>query len=140
MQRQVVDVFGDDDVREEALGGERFLDRLWRRWRFDDAGVTVRAGVFGACRFDDDEAGRLVFQFLRDGVADPRFRVSAAADLVGVRDVDLDAVPREMRGEWPPPRRPPPLVPAHRRLPRIHLDGLRHGPGSLASCSRASCN
>jgi hypothetical protein len=58
MQRQVVDVFRDDDMCEQPLTGEGLLDGLRRRGRFHDPFVTVGARVFRARRFDHDETRR----------------------------------------------------------------------------------
>jgi HSP20 family protein len=44
----MIDVLGDDDVREQPFARERFLHRLRRSGGFDDALVAVLAGVFQA--------------------------------------------------------------------------------------------
>ena len=124
VQREMIEIFRDDDVREQPFAGERLLDRLRRRRRFDHALVTVRACVLGAHRLDHDETGGLVLELLGDRFADPGLRVAARALLVGVGHVDLDASARQVRGQWSPPRRASPLMPAHRRVPRVHLDRL----------------
>ena len=114
-------------MREQALAGQGFLDRLRRGRGFDHALMTVRARVLGTRRLDDHKAGRLVLEFRRDRFADPRARVPTGAGLVGVGHVDLHPAAREMRRERPAPRRPPARMAPHRRLPRIHLEGLGDG-------------
>ena len=94
MQREMVDVFRDDHVREEAFTGEGLLDGLRRGRGFDHALVTVRARIFGADGLDDDEARRLILELFSHRFPDARFLVAAGALLVGIGHVDLDAVTR----------------------------------------------
>ena len=104
MQREMVDILRDDDVREQALTGERFLNGLGRRRRFDDSFVALRTGVFRTDRFDDDKARRFVFEFLGDVLANARPGLPAGTLFLGVRDVDLHAAPRQVRRQRPPSR------------------------------------
>src|SRR5713226_6854540 len=122
----MVEIFRDDHVREEALAGERFLDRLRRCRRLDDTLVTARAGVFESRGFDHAETGRHILELFRGRVADASLDLAARADLLGVGDVNLDALARKLR------RQPSaacgaraPARPAG-SLARIHFDGLGH--------------
>jgi hypothetical protein len=120
----MIDVLRDDDVREQPFAGQRLLDCLGRRRSFDDAVVAVRAGILCARGLDHDEAGRLVLELLCHGFADARLGVTTAAPFVGLRDVDLDASPWQMRGQWTPSRGAAPLMLPHGRVARVHFDRL----------------
>ena len=124
-------------MREQAFAGQRFFDRLRRCRRFDHAIMAARARVLGAHRFNDDEARRVVFEFLGDGFTDARFRVATGALLVVVGHVDLDALPRQMRRQWTTTARVPTRMSAHGRVAGIHLNRLGHRAwfvGELFEC------
>ena len=89
--------------------------------------MAVRTGIFRADRFDDDETGGFVLELFGNVLADAAPRVTTRALLVGLGDIDLDAPPRQMRGQRPAACRPAPHMPTHRRLARIHFDGLGDG-------------
>src|SRR5437660_4087506 len=82
IERQVIDILRDDHVRQQPFGGQRFLQRLRRRRRFDHALVTTWTGILEACRFDHPQTRWDILQFFRHGLANPRLHVTARADLV----------------------------------------------------------
>lgn len=141
IQREVVDVLGDDHMGEQAFPRQRFLDRLRGRGRLDDPHVTVRAGVFEPRGFDDAQARRDILEFLGDRLADARLQVAARATLVGLGNVDLDAVARQRRSNgWRPLGRAWRRRGRPGRSPEPISTGSVTGPGSLASCANASRN
>lgn len=91
---------------------------------FDHALEAVGTGVLRADGFDDDETGRFVLEFFGDVLADAGPRVAARALLVGLGDIDLDALPWQMRGQRSATCRAPAGVAAHGRLARIHFHRL----------------
>jgi len=97
IERQMIDVLGDDDVREEACARERPLNRLRRRGRWGDAVMTVRTRVRRPHRFNHAEARRHIIEFLRHGFADACLQRPAGAPLLRIRHVDLNALPRQRR-------------------------------------------
>jgi len=130
IQREVVDVLGDDHMGEQAFPRQRFLDRLRGRGRLDDPHVTVRAGVFEPRGFDDAQARRDILEFLGDRLADARLQVAARATLVGLGNVDLDAVARQRRRQRVATARAS-VAPARspRPLPGTHFHGVGDGAG-----------
>jgi hypothetical protein len=124
----VIDVLRHHDVRKQPLAGERLLDGLRGHWRFHHAVVIVGARVFGAYRLIHDEARRLVLQLLGDRLTDPQLRVAARTLLVGLGHVDLEATARQVCRQRATSRRPATQMAAHRRVTRIHLNGLGHRP------------
>src|SRR5438094_630420 len=125
IERQVIDILRDNHVRQQPFGGQRFLKRLRRRRRFDHALVTTRTGILEACRFDHPQTRWDILQFFRHGLANPRLHVTARADLVRLRHIDLHALPRQ------PARQQPaaggwrgPSLRASRPLARVHFNRL----------------
>lgn len=113
------------------MGRQRLLQGLRRRRRLHDAVVTPRTGILGPRGHDHGERRWLVLQLLRHGLPEARLDRAAGAVLVGLGDVELDPPARQMVGQRPPAGGPPALMPAHRRLARVHLDRLGDGAGLI---------
>ena len=131
MQRQMIDVLGDDHVRQEPGARQRLLHGLRRRRRFDDAFMALRTGIFRADRFDHHEAGRFVLEFLRDVLPDACPHLAARAPFVPRRQYRFPPVvaagaPATAAGPSgadacgrAPASRPNPFRPARRLLPLV---------------------
>jgi hypothetical protein len=115
-------------VRQQPFAGHRFLNRLRRHRRFNHTVVTARARILEARRFDHPQTGRDILQLFRHRLANPCLQVTARADLVRFRHIDLHALPGQLTRQQPAAtgwRRP--SLAASRPLARVHFDRL--GPG-----------
>jgi hypothetical protein len=71
---------------------------------------------------------RDILEFFGHGLADPGLAVAACTDLVRLRNVDFEALPRQGLRERPPARRRDATpAPGARPFARIHLDRLGRG-------------
>ena len=77
IERQVIAVFGDQDMGEEAGGGHAFGDRPLRGRRLVD-GAAGPAAVARPADADDPKPRRHMVEHLADGLADRMQRAAAA--------------------------------------------------------------
>ena len=93
-------VFGDEHMRDRALGRQAALDQPGRRQGLGDALRTGPAGVFRAHRDDHPKLRRHDVQALRAVLADPDHLPAAAG-----ADVFSGSITCSMRsrcsGRWP---------------------------------------
>lgn len=109
IERQVIGVFGDHDLRYGRLGGDAALDKARRRRCLDDDLLAGPAGIFGPTHDENPDLCRHDVQPLGTVLSD-RMQAAAAARAGLVVDVDhlLDArqMGRQRAAVRPPSRRP----------------------------------
>ena len=96
IQRQMVGIFGHQNLGDGRLGRQAALDQPRRRRRLHDTVLAAPAGVFGPADDEHPELRRHDVQPLAHVLADPvQFALAAGAGLVV--DVDDHLDPRQMR-------------------------------------------
>src|SRR5262245_6614057 len=104
VQRRVLAIFADQDLREQGRGCEAACDRTFRRRRLAHCSADA-AAVFGAANADDTELRGHPVQHLADALSDLVQRAAAAC--AGLRaDVDPDLFTWQMIRKRLAPRRP----------------------------------
>lgn len=100
VQRQMISIFGHQNLGDGSLGRQSALDQPRRSRRLHDAGLAGSAGVFGPPGDEDAEQCRHHIQPLALILADPvQLALAAGAGLVV--DVDDDLDPRQVRRQRP---------------------------------------
>ena len=117
MQRRVVGVFGDEHLRDEAVGGQAALGQPHRCRGLHDRVPAGAAGVARAADHQHPELHRHHVEALGDVLTDPvqGTRAARTGDAV---DIDEALDPRQVGGQRPTVRAP--LDP-----PGLVLGGLR---------------
>ena len=96
VERQMIGIFGDQNLGDGGLGRQAALDQPRRRRRLHDTVLASPAGVFGPPGDEHPELRRHDVQPLALVLADPvQLALAAGAGLVV--DVDDDLDPRQMR-------------------------------------------
>ena len=102
VERQMILVLAQRDVREQAGARHAAVDDLDRAWRSDDRLLTLRARVLGSTMLFDTEVRRYELEHLADVVANATHRLATLgagpvriAELVG--DDISRKVPRKRR-------------------------------------------
>ena len=134
VQRQMVGIFGDQNLGDRGLGRQAALDQPRRRRGLHDTVLACPAGVFGPAGDEHPELRRHDVQPLAPVLADPvQLALAAGAGLVV--DVDDDLNPRQMRRQRSAVD--PALVsPGLSRLGRRTI--ALGGTGLAAACSTSS--
>ena len=96
VERQVIGIFGDQDLGDGGLGRQSALDQPGRRRRLHDAVLASPAGVFGTPGHEDPELRRDQVQPLASILSNP-VQLALAAGTGLVLDVDDDLDPRQVR-------------------------------------------
>ncbi len=84
--------------------------------------MTAQTGIFQADGLDDDKTRGVVLELFGDVLADVRPGPAAGALFLRVRNVDLDALTRQMHRQRSATRGATPRAASHRRLSRVHFD------------------
>src|SRR5258706_2727588 len=117
VKRQVIAVFGNQDMREKTGSGEALGDRTLRGGRLVD-GPAGPAAIAGPADADDPKPRRHVVQHLADGLADG-MKLATAAGAGLLIEIDPHVFTGQMRRQaWPiGPRAPtlPDLWPLQRQ-------------------------
>jgi hypothetical protein len=96
IERQMVGIFGYQDLGDRGLGRKAALDQPCRRRGLDDTILASPAGIFGPPGDQHPELRRDNVQPLTPVLADP-VQLALAARTGPVADVDDDLNPRQMR-------------------------------------------
>ena len=96
VQRQMVGIFGHQNLGDGGLGRHAALDQPRRRRGLHDTVLAAPAGVFGPAGDEHPELRRHDVQPLAPVLADP-VQLALAAGTGLVVDVDDDLDPRQMR-------------------------------------------
>ena len=117
VERQVVGVFGDEDLRDQSVGRQATLDQPRRRGCLHDRVPAGAASVAWAADHQHPELHRHHVEALGDVLSDP-VQGPCAAWAGGAVDINEALDPRQMGGQRPTVRAP--LDP-----PGLLLGGLR---------------
>ena len=96
VQRQMVGIFGHQNLGDSGLGRQAALDQARRRQGLQDAVLATPAGIFGPPGNEHPELGWYDVQPLALVLADP-VQLARAAGAGLVVDVDDDLNPRQVR-------------------------------------------
>lgn len=100
VQRDVIGIFTDGDLGEQAGSGNALIDRLRRQRGDGDALVTLGAGVFAADVLVDEERGGDVVELLGDLFAELLLDAAAAGtEALGLGEFMDDALAAKVFGE-----------------------------------------
>jgi len=98
VERQVISIFGDQNLCDGRLGWNAAFDQPRWCWSLEDDFLTGAAGIFGAARHQNAELSRHDVELLADVFADP-MQAFATAGTVMVLDVDDHIDARQMGGK-----------------------------------------
>ena len=101
VKRQVIGVFGDQDLRHRRLGRQSALDQSRRRGRLHHHLLAGPAGILGPAHDQHAQLRRHDVEPLAPILADPVQRVAAARTGV-ILDIDHHLDARQMRGKRSP--------------------------------------
>ena len=101
IERQMVGIFGHQNLGDRGLGRKAALDQPCRRRGLDDTILASPAGIFGPPGDQHPELRRDNVQPLTPVLADP-VQLALAARTGPVADVDDDLNPRQMRWQRAP--------------------------------------
>ena len=101
IQRKMIGVFGDENLRHRRLGRQSALDQPRRRGRLHHHVLASPAGVFGPANHQHAELRRHDVEPFAGVLADPMQRVAAARAGV-VIDIDHHLDARQMRRKRSP--------------------------------------
>ena len=101
IQRKMIGVFGDENLRHRRLGRQSALDQPCRRGRLDHHVLASPAGIFGPANDQHAELRWHDVEPLAGVLADPMQRVAAARAGV-VLDIDHHLDARQMRRKRSP--------------------------------------
>ena len=103
VERQVIGVFGDQNLGDGRVGRQPALDQPGRRWRLDYDVLAGPAGVAGPPDHQDPDLRRHDVEALGDVLADP-VQVARAARAGPALDVDQALDPGQVRRQGAPVR------------------------------------